>query len=267
MIKWRTLFGNHRQQETENAEPKEATVLRDIQEDIDSSISLLDDADGTRGSRLQREAEKQVKSAAETSVKRLRVAQMGRCPICGESLRKHLFATICASCGWHTFDTPQNGPVRVHFRDEEKGVVEGERCYEVKDGTLLVLREDVVIAKVPRHGYSRIEYIWEGAEIEQRHKQTVDRLQVVCGWCSKSADPSQEGFHLVHIAFGSSQERFCFCSDECYEAFRRMYPSRVHRDCYNRDCETCDLCIKRYDDHGSDLRKLGKDFLSINPKG
>jgi ribosomal protein L32 len=260
MISWRDLFGNNREKELENSEVQGASTVRDIREDMNQSILLLEDADGTRGSRLQREAEKEAKSAAESSVKRLRVAQMGRCPKCGETLRKHLFAALCPECGWHTFDTPKNGPVRVYLREPE-GIIEGQRCYSVKGGMLLVLRDEMVVAKIPRHGYSRVEYLWNAEEVAQHHQEVTDRLVVSCGWCNKPAVPAADGFHLVHIAFGSSQERFCFCSDDCYEAFRRMYPARTHRDCYDRACETCDLCIKRYDDHSTDLRKLGKDYI------
>jgi ribosomal protein L32 len=266
MIRWRNLFSNFNESDAENGELQEASIPRDIREDMDDSISLLDDTDGTRGHRLQREAEKEAKSAAESSVKRLHVAQMGRCPQCGENLRKHLFATICADCGWHTFDTPKDGPVRVVLR-ENGSTVEGERCYAVKDGALLVLREDMVVAKVPRHGYSHVEYVWSRQEVDDRHKEARERAQISCGWCTKPAVPSAEGFHMVHIAFGSSQERFCFCSDDCYEAFRRMYPSRTHRDCYNRACEDCNLCSKRYDDRGNEIRRLAKDYLATNGKG
>jgi hypothetical protein len=69
-----------------------------------------------------------------------------------------------------------------------------------------------------------------------------------CSWCQTVANPGGDGFHLVHVAFGTFQERYSFCSDACYEAFRKMYPSRVHRNCYERDCRECDLCVKRYED-------------------
>ena len=71
-----------------------------------------------------------------------------------------------------------------------------------------------------------------------------------------------DGFHLLHIAFGATQERYCFCSDDCFEAFRKMYPSRVHRDCYNRDCDTCSLCQKRYGEDAAEFRLLAKDYIS-----
>ena len=63
----------------------------------------------------------------------------------------------------------------------------------------------------------------------------------------------------MQVAFGANQERFSFCSDECYEAFRKMYPSRVHRNCYERDCADCNLCIKHFDDEVGNIRQLSKD--------
>lgn len=80
-----------------------------------------------------------------------------------------------------------------------------------------------------------------------------------CAWCEKTCDPAKDGFHLVHIALGATQERHCFCSDECYEAFRRLYPARVHRNCYERKCTDCHFCIKRYADESDGFRLPEKD--------
>ena len=38
-----------------------------------------------------------------------------------------------------------------------------------------------------------------------------------------------------------------------------MYPSRVHRNCYERSCADCNLCIKRYEDEIGSLRMMTKD--------
>ena len=54
-----------------------------------------------------------------------------------------------------------------------------------------------------------------------------------------------------------------FCSAACYEAFRKMYPSRVHRNCYETKCSECNLCTKRYDDETDGIRMIAKDFLKI----
>ena len=247
-------------------EALDKTLLQEEQqEELAQDISILEDEDGTAEERVHRVATKEVQSAAEESLKKLHVIRMGRCPRCSEHLRQHLFASICESCGWHNFDAPRNGPVRVHLKDGSR-VIEGERCYTVKTGAALVVRNDLVVAKVPRDAYDWIEYVWTENEIDQRHKSVLDRMSISCGWCNGPTDSDKDGFHLVHVAFGGTQERYCFCSDECYEAFRKMYPARVHRDCYERNCAECSLCIKRYGDEEEGIRTLAKDHLTVRRK-
>ncbi len=256
------LFGSEpdlTQTETDDDEPLEKSILQEEQQEhLENDISLLKDETSSR-ERLQKEAEKAVQSAAEDSLKRMHFIQLGRCPICNEHLRQHLFASICESCGWHTFDMPRNGPVRVHLKNGD--CIEGDRCYVVKTGFALVIKDDLVTAKAPRDAYNWIEYNWSDDEIDQRHRQVVDRMSITCGWCGREAEPDHDGFHLVHVAFGATQERYCFCSDECMEAFRKMYPARVHRNCYERNCSECNLCIKRYGDEAEGIRMLAKDYL------
>ena len=252
--------------EPEVEESLEKSILQEEQqEQREQDISILEDGDGTTEKRLQKEAEKEVQTAAQDSLKRLHVIQLGRCPQCNEHLRQHLFASICESCGWHTFDAPRSGPVRVHLRGGS-GIVEGNRCYRIKTGEILVVNSDLVTARVPRDAVSWIEYVWSEDEVEQRHKQVVDRASLHCGWCNTEADPEQDGFHLVQVAFGTSQERYVFCADTCYEAFRKMYPGRVHRNCYERNCGECNLCIKRYEDETEGMRLLAKDHLRVRRK-
>ena len=74
------------------------------------------------------------------------------------------------------------------------------------------------------------------------------RAEQPCAWCGAPCNATKDGFHLVHVALGAFQERHAFCSDDCFEAFRRMYPARVHRDCYERLCRDCHFCIKRFTD-------------------
>jgi len=126
---------------------------------------------------------------------------------------------------------------------------------------MVVVKNDVVVAWVNRDYIVWIEYGWAPEEIDMRHRQILDRLTLLCGWCNKECDPHEDGFHVAQIAFGSTQERYTFCSDACYEAFRKMYPARVDRNCYERNCTECNLCIKRYDDNGEGLRLLAKDYL------
>jgi hypothetical protein len=231
-------------------------------EQYDEDLRIVTLQDSSSEERLQRQAQKEVRSAAEDSLKRMHVMKLGRCPECGHHTHQHLFATICDTCGWHTFEVPRSGAVRVHLSNGG-APVEGERCYVMKTGAVLVVVDDVVRAKMPTAAVSWIEYLWDKAELDARHRQVLDRMSLLCAWCNQEANPEADGFHMAHVAFGSSQERYCFCSDDCYEAFRKMYPARVHRDCYERDCATCNLCMKRYSDDSDGVRMLAKDYLEV----
>lgn len=235
-------------------------------ERFDHDCSILDDTNGDHEDQIHRKAQKEIKSAAEQSLIKLHVIQSGLCPHCGEPLRKHLFASICRNCGWHTFDVPRSGPVRVHLTNSPD-IIEGERCYNLKSGGVLVVRNDMVTARIPNESVSWVEYIWGADEITQRHRQVVDRMAVHCAWCDQEADTDEDGFHLVQVAFGSTQERYCLCSDDCYEAFRKMYPARVHRNCYENSCSECNLCIKQYTDEADELYMLAKGSLKQSKKG
>lgn len=255
-------LGDDREEEILST-PLESVVLPDQQRDkLERDILILEDEYGLKEKRLHKEAEKQVQTAAEDSLKQLHVIRMGLCPHCGEHLSEHVFATFCEACGWNTFEVPQHGPVRVHLVHNNVPI-EGDRCYVLSTGEVFVVKNDVVIAKVPKQATSWIEYIWSEDEINRRYKQVLARLKITCSWCNGPADPEKEGFGLAQVAFGSCQERYVFCSEACYEAFRKMYPARVHRNCYERNCADCDLCIKRYDDESEGVRMLAKDFLKV----
>lgn len=241
--------------------PLQNTVLPDQQRDkLEKDILILDDEFGLKEKRLYKEAERQVQDAAEDSIKQLHVIQRGLCPRCGEHLNEHLFAAVCEACGWNTYEVPVHGPVRVHLNTSQPPV-EGECCYVTSTGDVFLLKRDVIVAKVYKNAVNWIEYTWADEEITKRYRQIMDRLKIKCGWCEKDADPRKEGFSLLQVAFGSSQERYVFCSQECCEAFKKMYPSRVHRNCYERKCSECDLCTKRYDDETEGVRMIAKDFI------
>lgn len=243
------------------ADPLDIGLLNTGQkEEMENAISILEDDNGALDKKAQREAERTVQTAAEDTLKKLRMVQMGRCPACGEPLNRHLFATVCDACGWHDFEEPRNGPVRIHLRNRPDPI-EGDRCYLVKPDAILLLRNDAVVAKVNRDAAAWIEYVWTPEEIDQRHRRILDQMTLLCGWCNQACDAEKDGFHAVQIAFGSAQERYTFCSDDCYEAFRRTYPPRVHRDCYERNCADCNLCLKRYDDENEGIQLLAKDYL------
>lgn len=241
------------------------TLLGDDAPDkLKSDLQMLEEDAGDV--RVQEEAAREIRDAAKLSLKRMHVLQQGRCPQCGAALDQHTFFSICDACGWSSYSMPRhaNG-VRIHTVHSAE-VIPGDRCYVVKDGVVLITRGDVVVARLPARAVEWIEYTWEDGELEERRKLINERLVLTCGWCGKETSSDKDGFHLVQAAFGSTQERYIFCSDECYEAFRQMYPSRVHRNCYERSCENCDLCVKRYSDETEGLRTLAKDLLSVTKK-
>ncbi|MGI6495773.1 MAG: hypothetical protein ACOX5G_06755 [Kiritimatiellia bacterium] len=214
------------------------------------------------GDRIQAAVKREIRSAAELSLKRLHVLQQGRCPLCSAALIQSMFMSVCDACGWCSYSVPRRGSVKVHTHSGQ--VVEGTRCFVLKDGVTIVMRGEIVFARIPSQAVEWVEYLWGEGEVEERSRSINERLLLQCGWCGKETSCEKEGFHLVQAAFGTTQERYCFCSDECYEAFRQMYPSRVHRNCYDRSCEGCTLCAKRYSDESQGLRTLAKDFIRIS---
>ncbi len=255
---FKQLLGmDEREADREMEALQEPAILPDIQiAKREKDISILDNEDAEK--RAMRKALEEVQDAAEESLQDVQVVQMGRCPACGEHLRQHLFASVCESCGWHAFDTPREGQVKVHLKGREAPLV-GDHGYVVKDGTILVISHGVVIARVSQEALSWIEYVWLDDEVKERHTQALKRLGIPCAWCSKPVDPHKDGFHISHVALGAFQERHCFCSDECFSAFKKMYPARVHRNCYERDCADCDLCMKRYDDESEGIRLIARE--------
>jgi hypothetical protein len=237
--------------------PRDGLLADEQREQLEHVRRLLEH-ETVADEEIEREAQRQLREAAEVSLRRLHIVQQGRCPQCGERLRQHLFAAICENCGWNACDTPRRGGVRVHLADGQE-VLEGDRCYAVRDGAFLLLRQEVVVARLPAAAVRWIEYLWPEDELEQRHREARDRLTIRCDWCNEVADPETDGFHMVQVAFGAWQERYCFCRDECYEAFRKMYPARVHRNCYERSCRDCNLCLKRYEDESEGIRALARE--------
>lgn len=247
-----------------DALPSEMLFQDQAQERLVDDLRVLgtEEASDATVERTQKTAQKEVREAAEQSLKRLHVLQRGRCPQCGDALRQHLFVSVCDTCGWSSWSTPRAGNVRVHIKDREDPIL-GDKAYVVKDGVTIILRGETVFARIPSESVSWIEYVWSESEIRDRERGLRERMSISCGWCNNETDPDKDGFHLVHAAFGTTQERYCFCSDDCYEAFRKMYPARIHRNCYERDCDECNLCIKRYRVDSGGMRTLAKDLLKV----
>jgi Zn finger protein HypA/HybF involved in hydrogenase expression len=263
MIKWTKFWRREEEVPPSGEDPLVGSLMHEAEkEQYDHDLRIVAAQGNVSEESLHRKAEKAIRSAAEDSLQRIHAMKMGRCPDCGHHIRQHLFVSICEYCGWHTFDVPRRGGVRVHLVNHADPVP-GEHCYVMKTGVVLVVVDDVVRAKIPTTAVSWIEYNWDKEELSARHRQVLDRMSLLCAWCNNEANPEADGFHMAQVALGATQERFVFCCDACYEAFRKMYPARVHRNCYERDCTTCSLCIKRYSDDDDSVRMLAKDYLTV----
>jgi hypothetical protein len=101
------------------------------------------------------------------------------------------------------------------------------------------------------HAVRRVEYVWEDEELQEAREQVKRLIKGACSWCEKGLEQVEsDGPFVDYVAFGRLQERYVFCATKCMRQFRRQFPTRIHRNCYEDDCSKCDKCIKRYDTTG-----------------
>ena len=75
-------------------------------------------------------------------------------------------------------------------------------------------------------------------------------------WTEKPLEDYEGEPTIVYAAFGNLQERYVFGNEENAQAFKRQYPVRVHKNCYERTCVECDLCIKKFSGDDETIYKL-----------
>ena len=183
------IFGWGKEEEQPNDKKASLILPEEQRENLESDKSILGDDSGAHEQRMQKVAEREVQVAAEDSLKKIHIIQMGRCPVCGEHLSQHLTANICEACGWHKYDSPKSGKVRVHLKGSPD-VIEGDHAYVLKEGGCLVIKGDIVFARIPADSYAWVEYVWTDEELEQRKKQFhivvvvyyLDFVQVLSLW-------------------------------------------------------------------------------------
>jgi hypothetical protein len=94
----------------------------------------------------------------------------------------------------------------------------------------------------------RVDYLWDEVELIQAKEAARRVRRGICSWCETSLEETPVEEHGEdYVAFGVFQERYIFCSEKCQRGFRKRYPSRVHRNCYETDCGSCELCVKRFE--------------------
>jgi hypothetical protein len=204
-------------------------------------------------SKADTEVKEAVDKATRTDLRNIMIIEKGRCPMCHSRTENFLFTVVCPSCGWFKRDIPVKGRSYVHLKDGDKILCD----YVHRGGSdeFLCIRNGVVVSEVMRASVVKIDHIWEEEELEEVREVVRRTKEGICGWCDHSLSEAREpgddqGPFEDYVAFGAYQEHHIFCSEKHQRAFRRQYPSRVHRNCYETDCNTCNLCIKRFDTHG-----------------
>ena len=218
--------------------PKDDTLKEEFTE-------VTDIGDPKEIGKADSEVKVTVAEAAKTDIRNIMLIDQGRCPNCHGRTERFLFTVVCPSCGWFRRKIPETGHSLVHLNDGKKIVCDyvhrGEHEY-------LCIRDGVVIAEVMRSSVFNIEHAWKEHELDDA-RESAQKLRVgICAWCEtliSEVDP--EGIGEDYVSFGNTQEHYLFCTEKCQRAFRKQYPSRIHRNCYETDCNQCNLCMKRFD--------------------
>jgi hypothetical protein len=195
------------------------------------------------------EVKEVVTRAAQADLRQMMMIQHGRCPQCQGRTDSFLFTVVCPSCGWHRREAPDAGRCVVHM--DTGDLIECDRTYRTSGGEVLCVKDGVVIAQVAKAHVVRTDYLWTPEELDALRERARKLAKGLCSWCERDlAGAGPDGPLVDYVAIGAFQERYVFCSEACMASFRKHYPSRIHKNCYETECRDCDKCIKRYDDDG-----------------
>jgi hypothetical protein len=184
--------------------------------------------------------------AAMTDIKNILLLDQGRCPACHAKTENFLFTVVCPTCGWFRRDNPGSGACLVMLRSGDH--LEADYIHHGSKGEILCIVDGVVVSELNPDQVVRIDYLWDAVELEQAKAMAQRVRRGICSWCEGSLEDTPVKEHGEdYVALGPFQERHVFCSEKCQRSFRKRYPSRVHRNCYETDCADCELCIKRFD--------------------
>ena len=231
-------------------------VLEGQDEEIEEAMSLLSEDGQGHLDETMEEINEAVKEAAKTSLRDIRLMEEGRCPSCGHKTNQFLFTTVCANCGWFSHISPEEGQSVIHLKSG--GSIECGTTFDTKDYYILGITDGVVRAKVSKDNVEYIEFKWTEEEVEKKRKARMVVSGAVDSWTEKPLSEYDDEPIIIYAAFGNLQERYVFGTEENAESFKKQYPVRVHKNCYERTCVECDLCIKKY---GGEDETIYKDLV------
>ena len=197
--------------------------------------------------RAKTEAERAISDATFADIRGITLIERGRCPECGGRTELMVFSRVCTNCGWYRWGSQEAGTCMVILETGEK--IKCDKIFNVKGDRILCVRDDVVQNLVSAASIRRVDYEWDKEKLERARFRYQKERTGVCDWCGVGLRDLDESLPILedYVAFGAFQERFRLCSEKCLVSFRRQYPTRIHRNCYQTDCNTCDQCIKRFD--------------------
>ena len=223
---------------------KKQIVIEGQDEEAEQAMSVLAREGEAQLTQTMDEINEAVKEAAKASLRDIKLMEEGRCPSCGHRTQQFLFTSVCANCGWFSFISPEEGKSIIHLRDGT--TIECGSTFDTKGDYILGITDGVVRAKVSKENVQHIEFAWTDEEIARKREARTREQTGICSWCEKALQGLEEEPTIVYAAFGTYQDRHVFCSERCEEAFKKQYPVRVHKNCYNRSCLDCDLCVKKF---------------------
>jgi len=206
-------------------------------------------SDSRELARADSEVKDVVSKATQTDIRNIMLIDQGRCPVCAGRTENFLFTVVCPSCGWFRREIPTRGSAIVHLATGKK--IECDYVHHGRREEYLCIKDGVAISELARSEVKRIDYVWAEGELDEARLLSNRLKSGICSWCEADLKTTAPEDHREdYVAFGTVQEHYTFCSEKCQRAFRKHSPPRVHRNCYEVDCNQCSLCIKRYDTDG-----------------
>ena len=240
------LFNHDESTRRKLAETSDKQFVKEVEEELSERVVHEKTSSVTRAIS---EADQAITEATRQEITRMKLIEHGCCPACHGRIERFLYTTVCPSCGWVRRMVPDSGHCIVHMDTGEK--IPCDHVYNVGTDQFLCVSDGVVRSHAMRQHVRRIEYVWDEEELKEAKKKIRKRFHGVCSWCENELQATEDNKPLEeYVAFGAVQERYIFCSLKCLESFRKQYPPRVHRNCYETDCDDCDKCIKRFNSHG-----------------
>lgn len=189
-----------------------------------------------------------IDNSEKEEVRKRALIEKGYCPKCGNRIFKLIGTNLCKVCGWMEYSVPSGG-LRISMLLVNGHEIECDSVVFIDGDRIACIEKDHIKSIIERRHVMSVNYKWT-EELLQDLRARSRKISEICSWCmTEITETADKGplYYEEYVAFGAFQERYCFCSKLCLSLFRKQYPVRIHRNCYERDCKSCNECIKRYD--------------------